>query len=269
MNICLSNTLSPSPDTLYTLNFVYETERKNMLCRRVDTAHKMQLVTSGNGVLRTCYGNFPLKTGDVFFTFASTEYLFEADEDFRYLYVSFLGIRAALLFRQLQITPQRCVFPDFPELIDLWQSHLQLADAGNIDMISEAAILYAFALLERRDVSTERTDEYEDKVFLIKKEVEATFSDPTCTTESIAKKFSYNKRYFSEIFKKEMGLTVAQYITVLRIQKACFLIKDSNFSVGTIARLCGFPDASYFSKVFKKQTGLSPSAYKKQFCRQA
>ena len=53
MNICKFNTATPSPDTLYTLNFVYETEKQNMLQFRSDTAHRMHLVTEGTGKLHT------------------------------------------------------------------------------------------------------------------------------------------------------------------------------------------------------------------------
>lgn len=83
------------------------------------------------------------------------------------------------------------------------------------------------------------------------------------TLNPIAEKLHVNASYLSSQFKKELGVTLTDYITQKRINHAIFLINSSNLSISTIAQQCGIPDVQYFSKIFKKQLGMSPLQYKK------
>jgi two-component system response regulator YesN len=72
--------------------------------------------------------------------------------------------------------------------------------------------------------------------------------------------------YFSNLFKKETGLTFVQYVTHERMERAkSMLIED--ISIQEISDKLGFEERRYFSEVFKKHTGLTPSEYKGSFMR--
>lgn len=264
MNICKFNTSAPAPDTLYTLNFVYETEQQRMSLIHSNTTHRMHLVTEGSGRLHTVYGDFAVKAGDIFFTFASTQYSLEAIADLKYMYVSFLGIRANMLFEQFKITQRSCVITGCGEAVEIWERFLTQSDAGNIDLNSEAALLYAFAVIEKQVCGAAVSEQYREKILLIKKYVDENYCDSSLTIGKIAADFSYSQKYISEVFKKEFGLSLQQYITLLRIQNACSLMEKGFSCIGDISKLCGFSDPLYFSKVFKKKSGLSPKEYIKQ-----
>ena len=81
-------------------------------------------------------------------------------------------------------------------------------------------------------------------------------------TELIAREFSMNPNYLSTLFKQKTGLTVTQYITQLRINAACRLLKQTHLQVWKIAELVGYSDAVYFHKVFKKTKGLTPGSFR-------
>lgn len=264
MNICKFNTSTPAPDTLYTLNFVYETEDRNMLQFRSDTAHRIHLVTDGIGKLHTIYGDFEVKAGDIFFTFAAVQYSIESASDLKYMYISFLGIRANMLFEQFKITQKNCVVSDCGELIEVWECFLKKSDTGNIDLISESGLLYAFSIIERKNSDADISAKYKEKILLIKKYLDENYCDIDFTIEKLANEFSYSKKYISEIFKKEFGLPVQQYVTLLRIQNACSLMEKRISCISDISKLCGFSDPLYFSKVFKKKMGVSPKEYIKE-----
>jgi len=83
------------------------------------------------------------------------------------------------------------------------------------------------------------------------------------TLNVIAGKLHVNASYLSSQFKKELGVTLTDYITQKRINHAIFLINSSNYSISAIAQQCGIPDVQYFSKIFKKQLNMSPSQYRK------
>ncbi len=68
--------------------------------------------------------------------------------------------------------------------------------------------------------------------------------------------------YLSHIFKRNSKQGCNEYITRKRIEKAKYLLENTNMKVGKIAIMIGYHDANYFSLAFKKQTGKSPSKYR-------
>lgn len=68
--------------------------------------------------------------------------------------------------------------------------------------------------------------------------------------------------YLGERFKAELGVTVADYLSRLRVDRARELLAGSERSVTDIALSVGFDGASYFGKVFRKLTGHTPREYR-------
>lgn len=81
--------------------------------------------------------------------------------------------------------------------------------------------------------------------------------------KDLAAKFFLNQVYCCQLFKKNMGKTFSEYVTELRINKACELLKHSDVSVEEVALKVGIMDYYYFNKVFKKQCGITPAKYRK------
>lgn len=82
------------------------------------------------------------------------------------------------------------------------------------------------------------------------------------TLEHIAEMAYLNTTYMSELFKKEMGISLNEYINSVRIIHACTEIRLTRAPIGQIAENCGFTDQNYFTKVFKKITGNTPTKYR-------
>ena len=100
---------------------------------------------------------------------------------------------------------------------------------------------------------------------LIRRIIEITeenFSDPDLSISSIAQELSYNPKYLSHIFKKQMVMGYSEYLRNYRINYAVSLFNYGIDSVKNIAFLSGFSDPLYFSNVFKKVMGISPKDYK-------
>lgn len=78
----------------------------------------------------------------------------------------------------------------------------------------------------------------------------------------LAKHVNLSPNYLIRKFKERTGYSPLQYATVLKIEKAKYLIEQSNSSIGQIMEELGFLDASHFSKLFKKYCGYSPKKYR-------
>ena len=83
------------------------------------------------------------------------------------------------------------------------------------------------------------------------------------TLKMVASVVYMNPKYFSQVFKKEMGISFSEYVNTLKIQHACKLLEATDFPAYRISMECGFSDPSYFSRVFSNQMNMTPQNYRK------
>ena len=83
------------------------------------------------------------------------------------------------------------------------------------------------------------------------------------TLDTLAKKVSYSKCYFSSIFKKCMGMSIWDYISIKRIEEALTQIRTTEKNIADIAFDCGFNNVGNFNKLFKKYTNVTPNFFRK------
>ena len=70
--------------------------------------------------------------------------------------------------------------------------------------------------------------------------------------------------YFSELFKKELGVGFAEYLTRLRIEEAKRLLARGSLRVYEVAQQVGYRNANYFSRLFHKHTGRKATDYERE-----
>ena len=83
--------------------------------------------------------------------------------------------------------------------------------------------------------------------------------------EEIAGEIMLSPSYLSNLFRKETGETISEYILRLRMEKAKRLLRTTNMNLSEIAANIGYADAKHFSKVFRKTTGAKPQEYRKMY----
>ena len=69
--------------------------------------------------------------------------------------------------------------------------------------------------------------------------------------------------YFSNLFRSEVGMSVSDYLTMVRIENAKAMLRRFELSVEAISKKCGFNSLAHFSRTFKDRCGLSPLKYRK------
>lgn len=74
--------------------------------------------------------------------------------------------------------------------------------------------------------------------------------------------FYFDKTYIMKRFKKELGVSIHEYINIIRIYNSLLLFRDDN-NLLSIAFKNGFNSLEYFSETFKKIVGVKPLTYKK------
>lgn len=72
-----------------------------------------------------------------------------------------------------------------------------------------------------------------------------------------------SSRHLSRLFHRDYGMSVRDYINLLKIDKARELLANGEMNITQIAFHLGFNSSDYFTSFFKKQIGVSPREYRK------
>lgn len=80
--------------------------------------------------------------------------------------------------------------------------------------------------------------------------------------KKLAQQSGYAEYYFSHKFKKEMGVSVKEYILHEKIEQAKVMLTSSDESIQKIGDSLAFGSRSYFYTCFQKAEGMSPSEYR-------
>ena len=94
-------------------------------------------------------------------------------------------------------------------------------------------------------------------------ELRSRINQPT-TLEELAQWAGFSSQHLNRLFSRLLGVTPLQYLTRMRMERACELLLEGRYTVKAIARHVGMSDPYYFSRVFKQYFGRSPSQYRRE-----
>ena len=77
-----------------------------------------------------------------------------------------------------------------------------------------------------------------------------------------ADKLNLSPSYLSDLLKKETGKSTLEHIHLKLIDRAKYLLLNSDDSIRQIAFQLGFEYPQHFNKLFKKQTQMSPKEFR-------
>ncbi|MDR1060415.1 MAG: response regulator [Clostridiales bacterium] len=83
--------------------------------------------------------------------------------------------------------------------------------------------------------------------------------------DDIAMQVYLNPAYLSRLFKKEVGISLSEYIARARMDRAKALIVATNEKISVIGESVGYGELSHFTRMFKKTVGVSPQEYRRQY----
>lgn len=106
-----------------------------------------------------------------------------------------------------------------------------------------------------------KTNECNEIVVKAKQFIDHHYKREDISLKMIAKHIFINPSYLSNIFKKETGVSVIDYVTMRRMDEAKRMFDKECQIVKRIAESVGYHDYRYFSKCFKKYTGITPQKY--------
>ncbi|MEW9667281.1 response regulator [Ammoniphilus sp. 3BR4] len=100
-------------------------------------------------------------------------------------------------------------------------------------------------------------------IYDIEKYLQANI-DRDVKLQELSDHFYISREYISRKFKQEFNVSISDYVLKIRMDKAKFLLKNSQLKIYDIAGMIGYQDDKYFRKVFKKVVGITPNEYRTQ-----
>ncbi len=109
--------------------------------------------------------------------------------------------------------------------------------------VSEASTTHGLVLAQR--IKDYLDEHYREKISL----------------DSLSSAMGVSVSQIKRVFREQIGQSMVNYITSLRIAQAKRLIREGNLNFTQIAENVGYDSIYYFSALFKKHTGKTPSEY--------
>ena len=92
--------------------------------------------------------------------------------------------------------------------------------------------------------------------------IQTNYTNCNLSLLEIAEHVQITPSYLSTLFKKLRGQNISNYITDIRNEAACQLLKNTSLPLKIISSQVGYSNQYYFSSCFKKKMGMTPSAYR-------
>jgi len=88
------------------------------------------------------------------------------------------------------------------------------------------------------------------------------YTECNFSVQEIADNFGISSSSLSQLFKKNTGKKVVDYISNLRIEESKRLLVETNLTVKNIVEAVGYHDFASFVRKFKKRVGVTPGRYR-------
>lgn len=127
----------------------------------------------------------------------------------------------------------------------------------------DALAQYVASTLRSWFDSAEALDESGRCVYLIRCEIERSYSDPNFSVALLSERIHLSESYAGNLFKRRTGMTIGTYLNVVRMERAKQLLSDPSNKVAEVGLRVGIENTDYFTRRFKQYTGKTPSEFRR------
>ena len=135
---------SSSLEALQILHFIRETKQSTLKNWKTVAYYQLCYVFSGEATLRIAEYSFLLKQGSLFLLFPGMSYMLDAQSNFVYTYIGFLGKRANQFTDKYKLSASNCVFNNLSNLERIWIDGLAM-ESEMLALSAESVLLFSFA----------------------------------------------------------------------------------------------------------------------------
>lgn len=272
-SIWFSNTASPSARrTFFYVQEVgyfktippYYTERANL------NSFLIFCTLSGKGILTLNNSIHELLPGTIAFINCMDYHHYQCapDHEWEFLWLHFHGPSALGYYENFIKNGFRICHDTKEHFIEgLMQNILNTTQKKDIHseiIVSNLITDLLTHLLISSSTEDSRLDVMPEYLKNVTKKIDQDFTEPL-SLDDLAREFGISKYHLSREFKRYMGTTINEYLTLTRLNYAKELLKYTSQTVEQAAFSCGFHHVSHFINVFKAHESLTPLQFKKEW----
>ncbi len=97
----------------------------------------------------------------------------------------------------------------------------------------------------------------------LNQQIKTNLDNTNFSVENLADALNISRVQLYRKVKAMLGISVSDYISNYRLEKAKSMLESTNYSISEIGYATGFSSPNYFSTAFKGKFGVTPGAYKK------
>jgi two-component system, response regulator YesN len=144
----------------------------------------------------------------------------------------------------------------------LGRNLVYFSDILNCDNDSDLCVFITKALNEFLDtVCIERDAQTETPLAAVVQFIELNYSRDL-TVEELAQQAHLSPSRLAHLFQENMGTTMTEIVTRVRIERAKKLLLETNLSCTEISFHVGYNDQSYFTRVFRDREKITPRQFR-------
>ncbi len=219
--------------------------------------YEIEMITKGSGIMTLNGTDIPFKNGMVFFILPNDFHKFTFFENTQIYNISFCEELLFADYNKKRTIEKTNTFLNVSDM--RLSSILKLCDTiielNDINQSSRRYLLKSVLELFPRLYNIEVVSSYFGIAVTF---IENRFKE-NITARDVAAECLINEDYLNLIFKKEINLTVTDYIRKKRLHYASMLLKSSDLSVSEVAFNSGFQSIQTFNRLYKRYYGVSPS----------
>lgn len=121
----------------------------------------------------------------------------------------------------------------------------------------------AGATVKEAQKSVLSPEELEVMTEQLKKVIDENLSNPDLSPDQLANAMGVSRTKLYRDLKRIDGQSLSDYVRNVRLEKAAFLLVNSELNVQEIMNEVGFANSSHFTKIFKLKYEMPPTEYKK------
>lgn len=225
-------------------------------------------VVSGKGVFEVDGKEYHLTTNQGFIIYPKVLTVYRADEEdpWEYYWIGFNGSKAEDYIQMTGLSRNNPIFTYDQDnyLIDCMKGLCQTNENPRSAHLSKKGYLFLFIsrLIDSAiNNNYEQTENDKTAVEEAIKYIEGNFSRDISVID-IANHVGFSRTHFTRIFTKHLHVPPYEFLTRLRISKACEYLVESKINISETATSVGYKDIARFSKMFKLVTGETPMHFR-------
>lgn len=121
--------------------------------------------------------------------------------------------------------------------------------------------MFSFYLQQLISIKKERI--FSKPIMLVMKYIQVHLHEKI-KSEQLSQISNLNYSYLSTLFKKEIGLTITEYINQTKAATAATMLQFSDYSLAEISETLNYSSYSHFARCFRQYYHMSPKEYRTQ-----